>query len=136
MSDVTTWAVLCDGRYIKVMVNKGEGKSLNVLDADKHEDLAALCYKMVNSKPEFSVSGSVKSTKINFIELQADFLSKQYEKGLYQRLVIAAPADVIKALRDALPKNINELVAGELPEDLTTKSCDIIEEKLADIIAA
>ena len=43
----TTWAVLSDGRYLKVMVNNGENKKLNVLDADKHEDLATLCYKMV-----------------------------------------------------------------------------------------
>jgi protein required for attachment to host cells len=136
MSNVTTWAVLCDGRYIKVMVNKGEGKSLNVLDADKHEDLATLCYKMVNSKPEFSPKGAVKADKIDFIQLQADFLATQFEKGLYDRLVIAAPADVIKALRAALPDAVNQLVAGELPEDITINSCDIIEDKLAGLIAA
>ncbi len=136
MSDVTTWAVLSDGRYIKIMVNNGEGKKLSVLDADKHEDLAALCYKMVNSKPEFSVQGSVKSEKINFVQLQAEFLAEQYEKDLFNRLVIAAPAEVVKAFRDALPENINQLVDGELPEDIMTKSCDVIEDKLADMIAA
>ncbi|MBL1141573.1 MAG: hypothetical protein HND53_06020 [Proteobacteria bacterium] len=136
MSDVTTWAVLCDGRYIKIMVNNGENKKLSVLDADKHEDLAALCYKMVNSKPEFSVSGSVKAGKIDFIQLQADFLTEQYEKRLFNRLIIAAPADVTKALCAALPENIRQLVAGELAEDITTKSCDVIEDKLATMIAA
>ena len=132
----TTWAVLSDGRYIKVMINNGEGKKLNVLDADKHEDLATLCYKMVNSKPEFSPKGSVKAEKIDFVKLQADFLAKQYEKELYERLVIAAPAEVAKSLRAALPENIEQLVAGELAEDITTKSADIIEDKLADLIAA
>jgi protein required for attachment to host cells len=136
MSNATTWAVLSDGRYIKIMVNNGEGKKLTVLDADKHEDLAALCYKMVNSKPDFSVKGSVKAEKIDFIQMQADFLAKQHEKKLYERLVIAAPADVAKELREALPENINQLVAGELPEDITTKSSYIIEDKLASIIAA
>ncbi len=136
MSNVTTWAVLCDGRYIKVMINKSDDKKLSVLDADKNEDLAALCYKMVNSKPEFSLKGSVKAKSIDFIELQAGFLAEQYEKELFDRLVIAAPVDVIKTLRAVLPENINKLVAGELPEDLTTKSSDIIEDKLADIIAA
>ena len=130
----TTWAVLSDGRYIKVMVNKGTGKKLSVLDADKHEDLAALCYQLVNSKPEFSVKGSVKAEKIDFIKLQADFLAKQYEQNLFERLVIAAPADVIKRLRAALPENVNQLVAGELAEDIMTKSCDVIEDKLASII--
>ncbi|MGB1799545.1 MAG: host attachment protein [Gammaproteobacteria bacterium] len=132
----TTWAVLSDGRYLKVMVNNGENKKLNVLDADKHEDLATLCYKMVNSKPEFSPKGSVKAEKINFVQLQADFLAEQYNKELYERLVIAAPADVAKSLRAALPENIEQLVAGELAEDITTKSADIIEAKLVDLIAA
>lgn len=132
----TTWAVLSDGRYIRVMVSNGDGKTLNVLDADKHEDLATLCYKIVNSKPEFSPKGSVKAEKIDFVQLQADFLVKQYEKELYQRLVIAAPDDVVKSLRVALPENIDQLISGELNEDITTKSCDIIEDKLADLIAA
>ena len=132
----TTWAVLSDGRYIKVMINNGEGKKLTVLDADKHEDLATLCYKMVNSKPEFSPKGSVKAEKIDFVKLQADFLVEQYEKQLFERLVIAAPADVTKSLRDALPDNVDQLVVGELAEDITTKSCDIIEDKLAGLIAA
>ena len=92
----TTWAVLSDGRYIKVMINNGENKKLTVLDADKHEDLATLCYKMVNSKPEFLLKGSVKAEKINFVQLQADFLVEQYNKELYERLVIAAPADVVQ----------------------------------------
>ena len=132
----TTWAVLSDGRYIKVMINNGEGKKLTVLDADKHEDLATLCYKMVNSKPEFSPKGSVKAEKIDFVKLQADFLVEQYKKQLFERLVIAAPADVSKSLRDALPDNVDQLVVGELAEDITTKSCDIIEDKLAGLIAA
>lgn len=132
----TTWAVLSDGRYIKVMVNNGENKKLTVLDADKHEDLATLCYKMVNSKPEFLLKGSVKAEKIDFVQLQADFLAEQYNKKQYERLVIAAPANVSKSLRAALPENIEQLVAGELVEDITVKSADIIEDKLADLIAA
>ena len=118
------------------MINNGENKKLTVLDADKHEDLATLCYKMVNSKPEFSPKGSVKAEKINFVQLQADFLAEQYNKELYERLVIAAPADVAKSLRAALPENIEQLVTGELTEDITTKSADIIEDKLAALIAA
>ena len=132
----TTWAVLSDGRYIKVMINNGEGKKLTVLDADKHEDLATLCYKMVNSKPEFSPKGSVKAEKIDFVKLQADFLAKQYDKELFEQLVIAAPTDVAKSLRTALPENIEKLVVGELAEDITTKSADIIEDKIAGLIAA
>jgi len=116
------------------MTNDGTGKSLSVLDADKHPDLAELCYKMVNSKPEFSAKGSVKAEKIDFIQLQAEFLAKQHEQNLFDRLIIAAPADVTTALRNALPENVNQLVSGELAEDLTMHSCDLIEEKLSALL--
>lgn len=134
MSNQTTWAVLSDGRYIRVMVNNGEDAKLTVLDADKNEDLAALCYKMVNSKPEFSVKGSVKAEEINFLQLQAEFLVKQYEQDLFDKLVIAAPTNVIQTLRNHLPDELNNLVIGELAEDLTAKSNDVIQSKLANII--
>jgi protein required for attachment to host cells len=134
MSETTTWAVLSDGRYIKVMIHNGTDTSLHVLDADKNPDLAEICYQVVNSKPEFSAKGSVKAKKMDFIQLQADFLAKQYEQGLYQQLIIAAPGDVIKSLRAALPANLNELVVGELAEDLMIKSNDLIDAALADII--
>ena len=135
MSNQTIWAVLSDGRYIRVMVNNGEDAKLNVLDADKNEELAALCYKMVNSKPEFSVSGSVKAEEINFLQLQAEFLVKQYQQDLFDKLILAAPNDVIQSIRSALPSEMNQLVIGELAEDLTAKSNDIIQAKLADIIS-
>lgn len=135
MSNRTTWAVLSDGRYIRVMVNKGEDTKLTVLDADKNEELAALCYKMVNSKPEFSVSGSVKAEEINYLQLQADFLVKQYQQGLFDNLIIAAPENVIKTLRNSLTDELDNLVVGELEEDLTAKSNDVIQAKLANLIS-
>lgn len=134
MSNVMTWAVLCDGRYLRVMINNGEDKKLSVLDADKNAELSELCYQMVNSKPEFSVKGSVKAQQLDFIQLQADFLAKQHEQGLYDRIVLVAPTDVMKSLRNALPDNVNQLIANEIAEDLTAKSCDVIEAKLADLI--
>jgi len=74
MSDTITWAVLSDGRYIKVMVHNGTGTKFSVLDADKNEALAQLCYQMVNCKPMLSGKETAESEKINFIQLHADFL--------------------------------------------------------------
>ncbi len=134
MSDTITWAVLSDGRYIKVMVHNGTGTKFSVLDADKNEALAQLCYQMVNCKPMLSGKETAESEKINFIQLHADFLSAQHEQNLFDSLLIAAPQTVIKSLRDALPEQLNQLIVGELEEDVLMKSNDDLDNMLAKLM--
>ena len=134
MSNITTWAVLSDGRYIKILINKGTGKELVVLLADNLEAYADLCYQVVSGKPLNASGDAGKSGKQSNIQLQADFLSEHREQKLFDQLVIAAPQDVLKALRDALPEQVEQLIVGELAEDLTVTSNDVIENRLADLI--
>jgi protein required for attachment to host cells len=134
MSDTTTWAVLSDGRYIKVMVHNGTRTKFSVLDADKNEALAQLCYQMVNCKPMLSGKETARAEKLNFIQQQADFLSAQHKQNRFDRLVIAAPQAVIKSLRDALPEQLNQLVVGELEEDILMKPNNILDNMLAKLI--
>lgn len=134
MSETITWAVLSDGRFIKIMVHNGTGPKLSVLDADKNKDLAEICYQVVNCKRMLTGKETAKSEKLDFIQLQADFLSAQYEQSLFDALVIAAPPAVIKPLRDALPEQLNQLIVGELQEDILMKSNDILDEVLVKLI--
>jgi len=134
MSDITTWAVLSDGRYIKILVNKGSGKELVVLLADDLQAYADLCYQVISGKPLNAPGEAGKSEKRSNIQLQADFLSEHREQKLFDQLVIAAPKDVLKALRDALPEQVEQLIIGELAEDLTMNSNDVIENRLGDLI--
>jgi len=134
MSDTTTWAVLSDGRYIKVMVHNGTGTKFSVLDADKNEALAELCYQMVNCKPRLPGKDTAKSEEINFIQQQADFLSAQYEKNMFEALLIVAPQAVIKSLRDVLPEQLSQLIIGEVEEDILMNSNDVIDNMLAKFI--
>jgi len=134
MSNITTWAVLSDGRYIKILINKGTGTELTILNADDLQAYADLCYQVVNGKPLSATGVSVKPDKRNDIQLQANFLAEYYEQKLFDLLVIAAPQDVLKALRDALPEQVAQLIIGELAEDLTTNSNDVIENRLGDLI--
>ena len=50
MSNTTTWAVLCDGRYIRILINDGSGKALTVLKVNDLPAYADLCYQVVNGK--------------------------------------------------------------------------------------
>ena len=135
MSNTTTWAVLSDGRYIKILINTGSGKELVVLQADKMQAYADLCYTMVNGKPPYAPGKAGKSEKLDNIQLQADFLVEHREQGLFDLLVIAAPQEVLKAFRAALPEQMAKLIVGELAEDLTTNSNDVIENRLEELIS-
>ena len=104
MSNTTTWAVLCDGRYIRILINDGSGKALTVLKVNDLPAYADLCYQVVNGKPLSAVSVSVKSEKLNYIQLLADFLAEHYQQKLFDLLVLVAPQDALTALRDALPE--------------------------------
>jgi len=134
MSNTTTWAVLGDGRYIRILVNEDPGKELTALNSDKLEAYADLRYELSTGRSPHASGGADKSDKRSFIQLQADFLSEQHEQKMFDLLVIAAPQDVIKSLRDALPEQVNKLIVGELEEDLLANSADVIENTLADII--
>lgn len=136
MSSVTTWAVLSDGRYIKILINKGEGQSLVILNADDLKAYAELCYLMVNNKPFNGTGDDAVSKQIDNAQHQADFLAEHHKQGLFDLLVLVAPEDVLAKLKAALPEPIAKLVVGELAEDLTVTSNDVIENRLADIILA
>lgn len=136
MSNVRTWAVLSDGRYIKIMINKGEGKALTILNADDLPAYAELGYLMVNGKPLNGTGDLAISKKIDNIQCQADFLAEHHKLEMFDLLAIAAPAEVLTKFKDALPEQLAKLVVGEIAEDLTVETNSEIENRFADIILA
>jgi release factor family 12 len=136
MSNSTTWAVLSDGRYIKILINKGEGKDFVILNADDLQAYADLGYLMVNGKPLNGTGDAAISKKINNVQCQADFLAEHHKLEMFDLLVLAAPQEVLTAFHDALPEQLAKLIVGELAEDLTTNSNDVIANRLGDLIVA
>ncbi len=134
MSDVTTWVVLSDGRYIKILINKGVGKQLLILNADDFPAYAELCYLMVNGKPMNGTGDLARSKKINNIQCQADFLTEHHKLEMFDHLILVAPEKVLSALKEALPEQIKDLIVGELTEDLTVTSNDVIENRVAGML--
>ncbi len=133
MSDTTTWAVLADGIYIRIMVNTGNGNRLVPLRTDDFEHTSKLTYAMVVSKRQVPTeAGSTK--KWDYYGLLADFLAQEYEKKAFDALVLAAPGKVLKALHKVLPTEVEDAVIGELKEDLLAKSVDVLEKVLGEII--
>ena len=89
MSETTTWAVLTDGRYIRVLVNKPPANSLTTLKADDSEALANLAYHVVTGVKPGASNGTASREKSN-MQLLADFLAEQLQQGMFQHLVLAA----------------------------------------------
>ena len=131
MSANTTWAVLGDGRYIRIMVHGGSGNYLLTLKADDVESLAKLCYELITRKAP--LTADIPGER-SYSKLVAEFLNEQYAANAFDRLVIAAPAEVLKALRDALPDKLNRVVAGELTEDILAKSSNEIRDIIGDML--
>ena len=131
MNATITWAVLGDGRYIRVMVDENSGNDLLTLRADDVEALGKLCYELITRKAPLT---SEVTGGRSYNRLVADFLTGQYAAKAFDRLVLVAPAEALTALRDALPDELTQVIAGELAEDILAKSSNEIRDIIADLL--
>ena len=125
----TTWAVLSDGKYIKILYQCGGRDKLRVL---KSEAYAGLCYQLINNKPRGDTAVATRSSPQDAIRLQADFLSAQQQAGAYDRLLLIAPPPVQQRLSACLPAAVTALIGAGLNKDLLSQSNDAIETALGD----
>jgi hypothetical protein len=133
MSEITTWAILTDGRYIRVLINKTPGTSLLTLKADDSEALADLCFEVIRGvKP--GASNGTQSKQHTNMQLLAMFLDEQMKSDLYQKLVFAAPSEKLEELHKAMSAPVESAFVGEIDEDLLPLSINDIENKLADLL--
>ena len=107
MSERTIWAVLTDGRYIRILINQSPGNTLLTLKADDSTDLAELCYQVVTGIPVGSKNGTESRTKSN-MRLLADFLEKQLNNNLFNQLILIAPIATLTELQNVPPVTIFE----------------------------
>jgi hypothetical protein len=126
MANTVTWVVLGDGTYVKILVNNGSGTGLMPLRTGDFEHTSKLTYEMVTSHRQ-------AAQKHGYYELLSGFLTQQQKENVYQRLVLAAPAEVIRELRKALPDEINTLISVELAEDLLAKPDKQIEQIVSSL---
>ena len=127
----TTWVVLTDGRYIRVLFNQGEGKSLLTLKADDSKALANLCFEVVRQIKAGASNGMASKQKTD-MQLLAEFLSSQFNEDQYQKLILVAPQTAIDELQGELTDEVRQTISSTVAEDLLPVSVDDIEIKLAD----
>lgn len=124
-----TWAVLSDGRYLKILYKQSERASLRVLKTDNY---AGLCYQIVNNKPRGDTAVAARSKPQDYIRLQADFLSREHQAGAFDDLLLVAPDDVIERLCARLPATVTDSIVAGMNQDWLPKSNDDIAAALGD----
>lgn len=133
MSDTTTWAVLTDGRYIRVLINKPPATSLNTLKADDSEALAQLSYHVVTGIKHGATNGTASREKNN-MQLLAEFLQDQLQQDMYQKLIVAAPEAQMDNVINELNDDVKAVMLGQLEQDLLAHSIDDIEKELHGLL--
>ena len=79
--------------------------------------------------------GPIRREKREFAETVADYLDDAAQRGIYHRLVLAAPPKFLGDLRAALGTKAKALVAGEIDKDLTKESDAELAARIADLAA-
>lgn len=123
MDNAVTWVVLCDGTYVKILVNNGQGTGLMPLRTGDFEHSSDLTYAMVTSQSQIRKN-------LRYYDLLAEFLSQQHKENNYQSLMVIAPAQVLQELKTALPTQVNDLITREFAEDLLAKPDNHIEQRI------
>lgn len=73
--------------------------------------------------------------KERFADDLADMLYERAHKGLFERLVIVAPPQVLGDLRAAWHKEVTDKIIAEVPKNLTSHPLDEIEKQVAEAMA-
>jgi hypothetical protein len=141
MGEGKTWVVLTDGYYIKILYFQGQDSNLNVYRDDDFEHSSDITYRLITryrrtgadeenigkDMPAGDSSGYLLS------ELSA-FLSEKYGLGAFEKLLIAAPGDIMENLEARLPDDISARIIARVEGDYLQLAQDQLEALLKDVI--
>jgi hypothetical protein len=134
MNDGITWVILTDGSYIKIMFNTASGAELKTLRDGDFEHTSKIAYQMVTRKRALTMDpagqGSVREEQVFFLKLLSEFLVAQLANNAWQKLVLVAPAEIIKMLLEQLPGPVTDRITAAVSEDMLALTQDKLQEKL------
>ncbi|WP_240229911.1 host attachment protein [Devosia lacusdianchii] len=132
MKKTVTWVLIADGAQARVLENTGPGKGLKQVDGLDFAIEPLQAQDIVSDKPgrSFSSNGSGRSAmepktdpvehrETEFVKSLADMLTRQQQKGAFDRLVIAAAPIALGDIRKAISPAVKKTIVAELNKDLT-----------------
>lgn len=75
-----------------------------------------------------------KSDAEHFVREMGEWLSKAQKDGMFERIVMVAPSDLLSLCRDYFPANLQGAIAAEVSKDLMNLSNPDLEKSLQKII--
>lgn len=147
MKPVRTLILMASESRIRIAENAGVGKGVADLvmrEAREFDDLPheyADDPGRMNAAPgmarhDFDRTTPERDQKRHaFAGKAAEIAQETFEKGDYDRLIIAAPPKMLGALRDALPEAMRKVLAADLDKDLTKIPLIELPEHLGSVLA-
>jgi protein required for attachment to host cells len=139
MKPVKTWVLIVNSEKAKIFEHLGPGSGLtlvaeiaNETPARKYDDEQGRSFDSTGShRHKMEPPTDVESP---FFGEVAERLRKQFDKGVYQRLVLCAGPQNLGALRPHLKGNFEKAVIGELAKNLANTPETELESHFEDIL--
>lgn len=143
-----TWVVVADGARARALENTGIGKGLDPSPAFEMQVEPRPTRDLGSDRPgrvhdRFGPGRHAMEPKADWHQQEkADFLNTVVERldtaardGVFDRLVLIAPASAMGYLRGALADRTRALIAGEITKDLTHGTLSEIERHIDGVLA-
>lgn len=147
MKPQITWILIADGGHARVLSHSGPGKPLEGVkgltfsqDPLSGQEVATGLQGGPGSAGSHGVgNGTHKDpagkSEAAFVKGVAEQLGLEFQRGRFNRLVIAAAPQALGDIRQALTPQLKEVVMAELPKDLTNIPSDRLPSHFEDILA-
>lgn len=144
MKPIVTWVVIANTRNVSVLVNRGPGTGLELLDgvgwqsaeAEDPRDRAGSSHSIAGHSSD-SVEQSDPQQKVDkaFAGQVVQHLGQALSSGLYDRLIVSAGPHMLGLLREHYDTRLRAALIGEVAKDLTDQSTEAVMAHIEDIIA-
>ena len=128
MEKTTTWIVVTDGNYLKILVDEPGGTGLKHLRTDDFAQTSDLTYKLITSKRDVPAEDGLEY----HCRLLGNLLSDQAGQAAYHRLLLVAPDGVLEQMKRLLPAEVRARITDTLTGDHLHTPLDILEERLSE----
>ncbi|MEQ8357080.1 MAG: host attachment protein [Kiloniellaceae bacterium] len=148
MKPIRSWIVIADGAQARILENKGPGKGLTPLPKEARHQAHRPSREIDADRPGRThdrngpgrhamepPTDAHRDEKRRFAEQLAERLNDATKQDRYDRLVLVAPPKTLGDLRQALSKETNARITGELAKDLTPISDHELPGHLGKMLA-
>ncbi|WP_372991414.1 host attachment protein [Sulfitobacter sp.] len=144
MKATKTMIVIANSGTARFLINAGPGKGLTptggkTLQADPptmYADRAGEVHSRVGPGMSAVEQTDPKMlAQADFAKEVSDFLETSFEKGNFERLIVAAGPHMLGVIRDALSEKVSKVVIAEVDKDLTHLPLEDLPEHLDHVLA-